>query len=454
MSDNPDSKSQLAGNTDTHAPGWYLQSMEAGKMMLYTSAVTQNVMQRSDNSMSVVGLPSHGSISDWTICIFPEDLPYVENAFRSLTPDEPNYKIEYRFRHAVTGRRFWVLDSGTAEFDEDENPQCMRGAILNISSGVRDETDIRDSARLHSIAAEAAQMGIWHFDRLSNRLTFSNELLALLEIDRTTFGNNPEAIIRRVHPDDLAIWRQERKKIFAPGGKLEFEFRVIFPQRNIRWFLVRGHMVRRPDGVELESYGVMIDVTERKDSEKHQTMLLRELSHRVSNTLAVIQSIMRQTLRAKNDPKAFAQAFEGRINSLAVSHTLLTSADWQGGTLSDLINIQLRGIVDNLESKIVLHGPEIVLPAETATQIGLVLHELGTNAVKYGALSVDTGKISISWSLLPGKVQLVWCEQGGPPIDEVPSYTGFGTSLISQSVDSMNCSYDHAGLICRMELLL
>jgi two-component sensor histidine kinase len=170
--------------------------------------------------------------------------------------------------------------------------------------------------------------------------------------------------------------------------------------------------------------------------------------------MAVIQAMTRQTLRASRDPKTFADAFEGRIRSLASSHNLLTDADWRGAKLTDVITSQVGSMVDNMDTRFTLRGPNVLLPPEAATQLGLVLHELGTNAVKYGALSTRAGHISLIWTVSRNKLHLMWRERGGPPISEIPEHKGFGAALIDSSAASVERRFNPAGLTCKLELAL
>jgi two-component sensor histidine kinase len=148
------------------------------------------------------------------------------------------------------------------------------------------------------------------------------------------------------------------------------------------------------------------------------------------------------------------EAFEGRIRSLASSHSLLTEANWSGAKLADVIRNQLGGMVDDIAKRLTLRGPDVVLPAEAATQLGLVLHELGTNAAKYGALSTPAGKITIVWTAARGTLRLSWRERGGPRIDVRPIHEGFGTALLLSSAGKVTRRFDPAGLTCRLDLAL
>jgi PAS domain S-box-containing protein len=177
---------------------------------------------------------------------------------------------------------------------------------------------------------------------------------------------------------------------------------------------------------------IMRDMTEQRRAFEHQNLLLRELSHRVKNTLAVVQSIARQSLRNDPDPREFARVFQGRIASLAASHSLLTNAEWRGASLVEIIRSQLEPVLTGNGSRLVLDGPDILLPPETATQLGLVVHELGTNAVKHGAFSTPQGKLRIGWSRTDDALDISWEETGGPQVAAGPVRRGFGSVLIEK----------------------
>lgn len=178
----------------------------------------------------------------------------------------------------------------------------------------------------------------------------------------------------------------------------------------------------------------ILDVSERRRAEETQKLLIGELNHRVKNTLASVQAIATQTLRHAAEPAAFAPTFIGRIHALARAHSLLSSATWQGASLRDLVNGQLQlGTID--ESRLTVEGPDVDLPPETALHLALVIHELATNANKYGALSGPEGRLSFTWQVTSDGLALVWAEQGGPAV-EPPSRRGFGTALIQRSIQA------------------
>ncbi|WP_347271319.1 response regulator [Rhizorhabdus histidinilytica] len=176
----------------------------------------------------------------------------------------------------------------------------------------------------------------------------------------------------------------------------------------------------------------ILNVTERKRAENTQKLLIGELNHRVKNTLASVQAIAMQTLRHSSGPSDFAPTFTGRIHALAKAHSLLSSSTWQGASLRQLIDGQLDiGAVE--PGQLSIDGPDIELVPELALHLALILHELVTNAHKYGALSVGEGRVSLDWTSSDGLLVIRWTERGGPPVTP-PSRRGFGTALIERSL--------------------
>jgi two-component system CheB/CheR fusion protein len=174
----------------------------------------------------------------------------------------------------------------------------------------------------------------------------------------------------------------------------------------------------------------------------------------VKNTLAVIQSMTRQTLRSNSDPEKFVTAFEGRIRSLAASHSLLTDVDWKGAGLVDILRSQLEGMVDSLGARFTFRGPDVMVSTGVATQLGLVIHELGTNASKYGALSTNDGHIDVVWTVYGNKLRLSWRERGGPAVTGDTKYEGFGTALFRSTSSKVTRRFLRKGFSCRLEIAL
>jgi len=199
------------------------------------------------------------------------------------------------------------------------------------------------------------------------------------------------------------------------------------------------------------------DVTARHASERRLRLLLGELTHRVRNTLAVIQAIARHTMRNSKSKEDFAERFETRLSALASAHSLLVSSDWQGADFAELARQQLAPYITDNPDRLRLQGPSLSLPADLATPFGLVLHELATNAAKYGALSVAAGTVSLSWTINETNQQrslkAVWEEGGAPNATEIRS-DGMGSALIDRVIPGAQVEreYQPGGLVCTIEL--
>jgi PAS domain S-box-containing protein len=217
--------------------------------------------------------------------------------------------------------------------------------------------------------------------------------------------------------------------------------------------------VRDKSGMLIGASKVGRDISERKRAEETRRLLLNELSHRVKNTLATVQSIARQTLHRARSPAEFVSTFSGRVQALAQAHTLLTENTWQGAKMRELVRDQLQfgGIDDN---RISYSGPVLTLDPQAALHLALVLHELGTNARKYGSLSVPRGRLSINWEMQTNggrHILLDWAERDGPEV-HAPSERGFGTTLIEQSLHAdggtASIHYGSEGLTCHIKFPL
>jgi two-component system CheB/CheR fusion protein len=186
--------------------------------------------------------------------------------------------------------------------------------------------------------------------------------------------------------------------------------------------------------------------------------LLGELAHRVRNTLAVVQAIAHQSLRTTKSSQQFVERFDGRLAALASAHTLLVNSDWHGADLATLAHTQMEPYTSDDPKRVRISGEAVTLPADLATPFGLILHELATNAAKYGALSQPGGSVVIEWAMArndPRVLNVVWREQGGPPVQQ-PTTSGFGSALIENGIPGaiVKREFKPAGLICTIELPL
>ena len=194
------------------------------------------------------------------------------------------------------------------------------------------------------------------------------------------------------------------------------------------------------------------DITERKRHEEREQLLMREMNHRAKNMLGLVQAIARQT--ATRNPEEFIERFSERIQALSANQELLVRDEWKGVETEDLVRTQLAPFADLIGSRIVVQGPELRLKATAAQAIGLALHELATNAGKYGALSMDTGRVDIRWATDGDIFTMSWVERDGPPVS-APKRRGFGTVVMQEMAEdtvdgTVDLDYAPSGVTWRL----
>jgi two-component sensor histidine kinase len=192
-------------------------------------------------------------------------------------------------------------------------------------------------------------------------------------------------------------------------------------------------------------------------AEAQKNLLIEELNHRVKNSLAAVQSLAAMTMKHSASPKSFNQAFSARLMALSATHNLLTRGAWERAPLGELVAVELEPYEGRAHGRVTMKGPAVDLNPRQTISLGMVFHELATNAAKYGALSTPAGRLSITWDVTDGhNVRIDWRERGGPPA-KVPTRRGFGSQLIERSVvyelgGAFAPTYARAGFRCTITL--
>jgi two-component sensor histidine kinase len=224
-----------------------------------------------------------------------------------------------------------------------------------------------------------------------------------------------------------------------------------------RTYQVTKAPLRNEKGEIVGLFGVSRDITDWKKAEAHTAALTQEVTHRAKNLLTVVQAMARHSLR-HSDPNDFIANFDNRLAALAASHDLLVSNKWSGIELTELAHAQLAFVRDLLGQRIHVSGPTFRLRPSVAQILGMAIHELTTNAIKYGALSNETGRVALTWTLVPTsdpqQLQICWVEHGGPPVTP-PVRRGYGHSVIVRLVEqsaqaSVALEYPRDGLTWRL----
>lgn len=305
------------------------------------------------------------------------------------------------------------------------------------------EQQYMSEIKRHRLALKASNVVAWVWDLESDLVDCDAEFRQLFGVKHLKPLKAAE-IFSLIHPEDVKTVEGQMHSVFITDADFNAEFRI--PSNN-KWLMGQGSVLNRDaDGKALTIAGVNIDITEQKHSEEKTILLLRELNHRVKNTLAMLQSIANQTLKNSRTPEEFKKAFSGRIRSLAAAHTLLSDKEWEPINLYKLLRDQVNVYVDDIDKQLVIDGDEATLGPEEALALGMVLHELATNAAKYGSISIPNGYIQIvaKKEKVNGEdfLKLSWKEINGPKVTP-PETTGFGSIMIKRSLDKIVGSKVH-----------
>jgi PAS domain S-box-containing protein len=294
------------------------------------------------------------------------------------------------------------------------------------------QSSLRESEERLRAAHQAGQLGSWEFDWLSGRLTTS-------PLFKASFGRGADEpltyaeLIEAIHPEDRPGQEAAVAAALATGTPLDVEYRTVWPDGNIHWIEMRGRIVPDAGGRSTRIAGVSLDVTDRRQREARIEALMREVNHRSKNLLAIAQAIAAQTARAHLASEEFVPVFSARLGALARSLDLLVQEEWRGVPLGRLVEAQLAHYAELFGSRIRLEGPQVFLTPPVAQHLAITLHELSTNAAKYGALSVPEGRVDLTWTLdgdeAEARFGMRWVETGGPAASQ-PDATGFGSQVI------------------------
>ncbi len=279
-------------------------------------------------------------------------------------------------------------------------------------------------------------------------------------ISNPMFGRTIDDILGRTDEDLLpadsrAAIIDLKMEALASGEAKSVEI-AINDGPGLRWHDLHIEPLRNDAGDIIGLTCASVDVTERKEGEAHLRLLMRELTHRSKNLLAVIQAMARQTARHAGSIDGFLNQFGARLQALAASHDLLVRESWHGASLRELVQSQLAAHIGSGEGQVAIDGEPVALKPEAAQNLGLALHELGVNAAKFGALSVPQGRVSISWALREEALALDWREQFGPRV-KVRRKRGFGSLVIERNLAlaldaKVDLKFDPEGLQCHIEI--
>ncbi|BCM87367.1 sensor histidine kinase [Methylobacterium indicum] len=404
----------------------------------------------SDRAAAILGLPA-GATPTWAVlreAIARDDLDRLRATVEDAVAKASPYAVELRYRRASDGQEAWISARGRAIPGPDGALAGMVGIVQDVTAREEARRALHDREQRLRVATTVAALGIFEWHVLADQSLWENE--RMWEI----FGRRPQdgTISMReffrtvVHPEDKAAFRQAVTAALHSDGVLHATTRIRrrgSAEADTVWRTIEmaGRFERDgPAGLPSRLIGVVADITDRRLAEERQSLLIRELHHRVKNTLATVQAIVGSTARTASSIDSFYEAFVGRIMSLAHTHSVLTEDVWQTASLRNLLENELRPYADGAMQpgtggRVELDGPAVDLPSEIAVPIGMAIHELTTNAAKYGALSNRAGRVRIRWSVEPGtdrpRLRFRWQESGGPAVAP-PTRQGFGSRLLQR----------------------
>ncbi|GGC25822.1 hypothetical protein GCM10011371_11740 [Novosphingobium marinum] len=306
-------------------------------------------------------------------------------------------------------------------------------AAATIRQIEREASLARDRLML-SLAMKTAGMGIWQYDPATKEVYWDERLRELMGVGPKR-RPKVDDFMGMVVSEDFDRVDRALAATAERGEPFEQEFRLRRADGSIIWLIGQAERVEGEDRVRV--IGINADITARKEAEEHSRFMMRELDHRVKNVLAIIVSIAAITSRDAPDLATFTSNFEQRLRSMARTHSLLAEHRWRGAKLSVLIEDELAHAPN--PERVETRGPEIAIAPSAAQSLAMALHELTTNAIKYGSLSVPEGKLLVEWSVRETgdgeHLDLVWQESDGPAVRR-PKHRGFGSTVIERIMKS------------------
>jgi PAS domain S-box-containing protein len=373
---------------------------------------------------------------------------------RLVAGESSVFDIEKRYIRK-DGTVIWARTTVNVVRNEFGRPLRNIAVIQDLNARKQVERDLEASKDRLQFALNAALLGWWRYDPLHGVVSGDARFKEIFDV--TVDEISIEDLRKRVQLDDVARFWANREAALDPTNPKPYvhEYRVRRRNGEVRW--VEGRGLGHFDGTgptrrAVSLTGTVQDITERKEREEKERLLMREVNHRAKNMLSVVQVIAHQT--AAQSLEDFIERFSERIQALAANQDLLVQSEWRGIEIEELVRAQLAPFADLIGSRILVQGLNVRLKPAAAQAIGLALHELATNAGKYGALSTNVGRIDISWGIYGETLAVSWTEHDGPPVS-VPTRRGFGAIVMEEMVGysvggAVDLDYALSGLTWRL----
>lgn len=460
----PDGKTLVdAFNALRESEACYRAALHAGRMGSWETNFRSGVRTWTDEGLALFGInllnhqgTAFGPDDEWLRAIHPEDR-LLALSFRERANQLDSFAVEYRIINSSNNVVLLAGRGQVIERDGEGRPVRLVSIVADITDRKDAEKALRDSeVRFRSIFENVA-VGIAYTELDGRWIQVNDKLCELLGYQRDALL--AMSIDDLAHDADRGVERREMLCIL--NGEIAhstFDIRYIQANGSTVWIGRTVSLVDEGDGTPRRFISVYRNVSERRRAQEHQQFLLAELSHRSKNLLSVIQALASRTIRSVGTLQEFEQNFMQRLRGIAASQDILVHQNWTGGDLKELVTRQLALFEGVHDQRISIEGPAVTLEADPLQSIGLALHELATNAAKYGSLSTGLGRITVSWTIddVSGNLLMDWTERGGPPVSP-PQRTGFGTQVLDRMVAAtvegqVSLSYDIAGFEWRLTI--
>ncbi|MCB8837055.1 chemotaxis protein CheB [Aurantimonas sp. VKM B-3413] len=372
--------------------------------------------------------------------ILPEEQPKVRAAIAEAIGRKGVFELEHRVRRA-DGTSGWTLSRAIPILDEAGEVVEWFGAATDVTSGKLAEEALRASEERLRLALDVGGLATWDQQLLTGETAWSDNMYRILGLGVGATRPSEGRWLESVHPDDRKSVIEALDAARREQEPFEREYRVVHPDGAIRWCFARGSFHYDDAGRAIRMIGVVEDVTERRGWNERQQVMVAELQHRTRNLLAVVQSIADQTISASASMEEFREELRHRLAALSRVQSLLSRSDREPITITALLEAELDALgAADLGERVRMAGPRVALRNSTVQTLALALHELATNARKYGALSVSGGRLDIEWheeSRQDGpRLVIDWTEESSPTPDarNGTAHSGFGRDLIERAL--------------------